>query len=594
MVSAMQFFEGYSDGIFEMSEDWLVECILCGQQHRIDRRSLNISVMEQGDVFEHYFWKELTCKGCGERLFVRTKVYSNKNGDFIREDHECDDVDYIQPPAIRDARRHSYSLTNGSKRVNYGINRERFTGGRRMDNLCLLTEERPKPSVVNQIVDMYCKDFDDRITVHNEIKIKPIIVDGIFKFVYKVEGLAVAGAADIFIKTVSGSSSFLDFLLFNQEKAPTEGSNEDNLIMAIEETKTSDDESRNTGVYQRGSKFVYITPYYQNVKLYMLYNEELEAREEKKPSDTSVFGTNILLTLGVTIVGKDISRWFRPFRSLDELIRFKAGMRKPPAGNVPITITKYADRIEVSGRLAKPADAGNIGHDPNIGALSMISACIRKLGWDKDIVVTLHGVTQSYVDHTRGKNKFLYICSILGMRLDGIRMPNHVILPELYWHYEKKSEKMADILLHVQTMYHGMYCVYENHAGCERGYFKTKTGRLVTLPKKDRNGVNLYLPDVVLYDEDTNFILLVEGKMLSTLQLGIEEIENYDSIEQEYIYPEYGNVTIMRCVSIFGGNCASIPHEKVLFYLADNGRIIINKNAPQCIRRCFAETGVRI
>lgn len=50
----------------------------------------------------------------------------------------------------------------------------------------------------------------------------------------------------------------------------------------------------------------------------------------------------------------------------------------------------------------------------------------------------------------------------------------------------------------------------------------------------------------------------------------------------------------MRCVSIFGGNCASIPHEKVLFYLADNGRIIINKNAPQCIRRCFAETGVRI
>jgi hypothetical protein len=32
----------------------------------------------------------------------------------------------------------------------------------------------------------------------------------------------------------------------------------------------------------------------KNVKLYMLYNEELEAREEKKPSDTSVFGTNIL------------------------------------------------------------------------------------------------------------------------------------------------------------------------------------------------------------------------------------------------------------------------------------------------------------
>ena len=144
----MRFFEGCSDGYFEMSEDWLVECILCGQQHRIDRRSLNISVMEQGDVFEHYFWTELTCKGCGERLFVRTKVYSNKNGDFIREDHECDDVDYIQPPVIRDARRQSCSLTNGSKRVNYGINRERFTGGRRLKhcNLSII----PKKDAQNQ------------------------------------------------------------------------------------------------------------------------------------------------------------------------------------------------------------------------------------------------------------------------------------------------------------------------------------------------------------------------------------------------------------------------------------------------------------
>ena len=463
-----------------------------------------------------------------------------------------------------------------------------------MDNLWLLTEERPKPSVINQIIEMYCADFDDIVTVNDEIKIKPIIEHGVFKFIYKVEGLKVSNAEDIFIKTVSGSSSFLDFLLFKQANTPTEGSSTDNLIMAIEETKTSDDESRNTGVYQRGSKFVYIIPYYRDVKLYMLYNDELEAREDKKPSDTSIFGTNILLTLGVTIVGKNTSRWFRPFYSLDDLINFKAGMRQPPSGNVPITILKYSDRIEISGRLAKPADKGNIGHDPNIGALSMISACIRKLGWDKDIVITHHGVEQQYVNYTHGKNKFLYICSILGMRLEGIVMPRNVVLPDLYWHYERHSEKMADILLHVQTMYHGMYCVYENHAGCERGYFRTKSGRPITLPKKDRNGINLFLPDVVLYDQATNFILLVEGKMLSTLDQGIREIENYDSIEQDYIKPAYPNATIMRCVSIFGGNCISVPHEKVLFYLASDGRIVINPNAPDCIKRCFQGTGVRI
>ena len=47
----------------------------------------------------------------------------------------------------------------------------------------------------------------------------------------------------------------------------------------------------------------------------------------------------------------------------------------------------------------------------------MISACIRKLGWDKDIIITLHGVSQKYVDRTKGKNKFLYICNILNMKL---------------------------------------------------------------------------------------------------------------------------------------------------------------------------------
>lgn len=461
-----------------------------------------------------------------------------------------------------------------------------------MDNLWLLTEERPKPSVVKQIIEMYCKDFNDTLTIVDNIKIKPIIENGYFKFVYVVENMSVSNAKHIYIKTVSGNSSFLDFLLFKQVDVPVEGSSSDNLIMAIEETKTSDDESRNTGVYQRGSKFVYIIPYYKDVKLYMLYNEELKAREEKKPSDTSIFGTNILLTLGVTIVGKDTSKWFKAFKSLDDLINFKSKIKKPPVGNVPITITKYPNHIEISGRLSKPKDEGNIGHDPNIGALSMISACIRKLGWNKDIIITQHSVTQKYIDKTKGNNKFLYICNLLDIKLDQINMPPHVEMPDLYWHYEKCSEKMADILLHMQAIYTGMRGIYENHAGCERGYFFSKNGAQITLPKKDKNGVNLYLPDVVLFDEKTNYIILVEGKMLSTLNRGIKEIENYDSIENEYIYPNYGQVQIMRCISIFGGNLNRIPHPKVLFYLANNGRIIINKNAPQCIISAFDGTDV--
>jgi hypothetical protein len=269
-------------------------------------------------------------------------------------------------------------------------------------------------------------------------------------------------------------------------------------------------------------------------------------------------------------------------------------MRQPPAGNVPITITKYNDRIEVSGRLAKPADAGNIGHDPNIGALSLISKCLRYLGWDKRIVITKHGVTQEYVNRTHGKNKFLYICSILTIELDGIEMPKEVSFPEKYWHYEMSSEKMASILLHMVCEYHGLRGIYQNHAGCERGYFKTKTDQLITLPKKDRNGENLYIPDLILHDPKSKYVIIVEGKKLSTMWDGIDEIEYYDSIENEFIKPYYSDCEIYRCVSIFGGNLTSLPQSEVVLYLSETGRVIINPNAPQCIIDAFKAEGVRI
>ena len=41
----------------------------------------------------------------------------------------------------------------------------------------------------------------------------------------------------------------------------------DTPVFVIEETKTDDSESRNTGVYQRATKFVYLDYFYQNQKI---------------------------------------------------------------------------------------------------------------------------------------------------------------------------------------------------------------------------------------------------------------------------------------------------------------------------------------
>lgn len=459
-----------------------------------------------------------------------------------------------------------------------------------MQNLWILTEERPKLSVIRQILDQYGIEYGATINYCEEFNIKPIIVNNIFTFDYLVEGVIVTNIENITIRIVNGNSSFVDYLLVRQENAPMNHSLE-NVLMAIEETKTSDAESRNTGIYQRASKFVFIDNYCPTAKKFMLYNEEMTPDDDRTPTATNIFGTNMLLTLGVRFLGKTMDH-FAPYQSIDEIIDQKAEMKLPNSTNVPILINKYDDKITVSGRLAKPKDAGNIGHDPNIGALSCIGYTLRKLGWDKEIIVTHHAVAQNYVDKTRGRNKCLFLFNMIGVKLEGITMPTTVAMPEHYWNYSTSSEKVASIFLHLTCQYSGIHGIYENHAGCERGYFRSQNGELIALPKKDLNGINLYLPDVVLCDTSVMKIYNVEGKRLSTLAEGLRELETYDSIENEYIKPSYPDYSIERWLSIFGGNETDIPHEKVLIYLTLSGEVFINKKAPTGIKEAFRKIGI--
>lgn len=442
-------------------------------------------------------------------------------------------------------------------------------------NIYLLTEEKPKISTILSILQIYKDDFGVNYELTATPLIKPIIRNNFFSFSYKVTNINVDGINEIIVKTVSGGSSFLDYLFFVQENEPIEVDNNNNLIFAVEETKTSDDESRNTGVYQRCSKFIYIKAFF-DVPLYMLYNDELELREHKKPSDTSILGTNMLLTNQVKIVGKPVDRWFTQFASIDELINFKNSMRRPPQGNVPILINKYPNKITISGRLDKPRNIGKISHDPNIGALTYIAYTLRQLGWSNEIEIVQHQISPENV-RENSRNKFLSISSLLDLKMEGIRMPSNYVLNESYWHYENQSEKIGSILFHIVCEYLGFNEVYQNHAGCERGYFKTTSGELITLPKYcgDDNH-NLLIPDIIMRDDTNRIIYLIEGKKLRTLSAGLEEIEDYDDIERLYINRYFPGYSVRRYLSIFGGELATIPHQRVILYVSTSGRIIIN------------------
>lgn len=452
-----------------------------------------------------------------------------------------------------------------------------------MSNLWILTEERPKREVLCQIITKFVKDKNICCFV-DTLRILPVLEKGgNFNFTYEVAGFTSSVVKKIYIKIITGNSSFLDFLVFYQDNEPKVT---DRPIFGIEETKTDDAESRNTGVFQRATKFVYIEFFYPGIDKTMLYNLKVEQKEE--PTQTNIFGSRSLSTLGVKFLGKKPNLLLdKPWESIDEMIEFKASMRKPPAGNVPIEIKKInLNKISVSGRLIK---SGSLAHDPNIGALTLICGSLRALGWKHEIEITKHGLSQS---HITTSNKFILIANQLDIKLEGLNIPNSK-LPDDYWHYEKNSEKLGTIFLHVvvENFTKGM-SIYENHAGCERGYFITKTGGYISIDKKiPINNSNPYeerrnieIPDLVLLDFDRTEIINIEGKTYKNMAIGIRELDNFDAVEKYYISKYYPEYKIIRTVVLYGGFADKIERIEVSFLLNSSGKIVLSCSAPELFK----------
>lgn len=452
-------------------------------------------------------------------------------------------------------------------------------------NLWILTEERPKKKVLETIFAYFAKDqkcgfFGD------EIRVIPLLdKNKCFDFTYEVIGFKCAKVDKVFIKTVSGSSSFVDFLIFYQDRKP---SITDTPIYAIEETKTDDKESRNTGVYQRCSKFVFIENYYPQTKKIMLYS--LQVAQKGNPTETYIFGTRLLLTLGVEVLGKNLDKKvFKPFKTIDEVIDFKNSMRKAPAGNVSILITKTARKIQISGRLYKN---NSLAHDPNIGALSIIAAVLRRLGWDKTIEITQHGLAQKHVGKS---NKFVHIANNLNIKLQRLTVPN-AELPKNYWHYDKKGEKLGTIFIHIVVEnFTESYSIFENHAGCEKGYFQTSDGKHIPLAKySDREAYKagdkskiVAIPDLVLLDIKENEAITIEGKKHENMQKGIQELYNYDAFDEMYLKKHYSKFKIVRTLVLYGSEEEKIAEIHVGFLLNANGKLVLGIKAPKLFKRAI-------
>lgn len=453
-----------------------------------------------------------------------------------------------------------------------------------MPNIWLLTEECPKLSTVMSILSHFSIDFGHPIINTTFPQIRPLYnPDGTFSFEYELFGVNIDNVARIILCCASGDSSFCDYLLFCQDQKPTENGYHIPL-MVIEETKTSDKESRNSGIFQRGIKFVYARYFYPQTRQYMLYCNDYNP-DHSNPTDTNIFGTNIYLNLGIKIIGKEPYMFnFHPFTSLNELINFKNNMAPARYGVTTRIDNTNPHYISMSIRLVKN---GGMTHDPGIGTVAVIASGLRTLGYNNPIVITQHGITQAMVDRARG-NKLLYICQLLGVQLAGINIPN-LTLPPTYWHYEASSEKVTSIFLHIIAENHGLLPIFHNHAGCEKCYFISRQNVAIPVPKQT------LMPDVVFYDSINNLITVIEGKKFQTLQQGILEVDLYSGIENDYLinnYIGYVGCTLYRAVSIFGDRFPGLPHNRVLIYIDLYGHVYVNPAAPAPWLNIFHSEGL--
>ncbi len=445
-------------------------------------------------------------------------------------------------------------------------------------NLWILTEERPKKEVIEVIFQKYFKDKGISGFI-GDIRIVPILKKNIFTFTYKVIGISTPKIIDIFIKIISGKSSFVDYLIFESISLPEQNTRP---LYAIEETKTDDKESRNTGVYQRCSKFVYVDFFYSNISKVMLYN--LQVQQKEKSTLTYIFGTKMLKTLEVEILGKKgiNDEKYNAFKNIDELIELKNSMPETRNG-VSVKLIKTINSIEISAKLEK---SGRLASDPNIGMTTIMSACLRKLGWKKDIIITHHNLPNQ---QSVGKNnKFIQIANKLNIKLEGLVIPN-VTQHISYWKYDTIGEKIGTIFLDIVVdEFSNGFTIYHQHAGCERGYFLTEDGEKLAVEKYtnrskykagDKSQI-IALPDLVLKDEKEKLIINIEGEMYKNAKAGVKQLKGFDAFEELYISKYYPNYNIKRTVVLYGSEDRKKPIGKISFVLTTQGKILISATAP--------------
>lgn len=416
-----------------------------------------------------------------------------------------------------------------------------------MDTLWIYTEERPKVNEISLILSKMNIEHDAC-----DIHIKPI-KNAIH---FCVENICV----DVFIYIVSGSSSFVDYLVYQQETKPIPN---DVPVMILESTKSNIKEAGNMW-YQRIVKFVNFDVLYPNntTKKILLYNTQIKV-SVKKTSTTWNIGCRLCATLGIEVILFENTYMIdiNPYKSLKDLVEHVNSTRVKK-GCVNNRIVLEEDRIDIQSNLNKN---NSLNHDPNKGFVVGVAAVIRILDDTIPIHVTNHRLPPTAINKKKVNNKFFYGLKKVGnVTIDTFEIDwNDVKFPTTYYKLDVTGEKIVSIVVDITMSFYdfGFKILFTNHAGCEKEYLTIDDTKIV-IPKK------VQLLDMAI--EDDNHIYFIEAEMSKNAKNGIKQLDTFDEFEK-IIKTFRPTKTIKRNIVLYGGD-----HNDSIFSI-DKDNMWINR-----------------
>jgi hypothetical protein len=116
-----------------------------------------------------------------------------------------------------------------------------------------------------------------------------------------------------------------------------------------------------------------------------------------------------------------------------------------------------------------------------------------------------------------------------------------------------------------------MITIFDNHGGCEKSYFHAPNGKEVQISKEfSRN--NGKIPDLVIKDDKKKIIYIYECKKFKNIKDGIEELNQFELFEKNYLNVYYPKFEYIRGLIINGGKNTDNPLVK--FQLTDESKIV--------------------